>query len=186
VGTSSSTPSPATFNWTAASVGYRDAGVPIDRVIREIWRAAQRESEGNWAQLLAQPIVGSLRAIARSSVSPQDAARLASRAIAESAASSLATDVARRALVQAFAPGDRSINYVQALFSEASNYLVSRDLASFVGPGARSNTVAEAVDFKDGVRARVRELIGDVVGAQTSSEAWPDIVRSSVERLRTA
>ena len=57
MGTSVTHRSPATLAWNAVRLGYQFAQVPEQRVLRDVWRAAQTDEAGNWATLLASPVV---------------------------------------------------------------------------------------------------------------------------------
>src|SRR5262249_52873149 len=128
MGTSVNQGSPRTLNWSMVHAGYRNADVPISRVAGEVWRAALNQSVGNIVQLLAQPIVARLGELAVKAESPVNLTRQTMYAVTELKASSLATDIARRAAIQCLSAQDRATAYAERVFAEATSYLVSRDL----------------------------------------------------------
>lgn len=184
MGTSLSQGSPGTTNWNAVAATYRSEAVPVDRVVQEVWRAAQSEIETDWQALLGAPIIATCLDIAVRSETPSQALTVASREIARARESSLATEVAKRAIVQSFAGEDRPLRFVQALFAEASNYLVSRDLPAYVGSAGRNRTIEDAIHFKDLVRQRVMDVVGtDVPPGDPTIQRWPEFVMTTARRL---
>src|SRR5689334_22878322 len=100
MGTSVNQRSPNTLNWRAAGAAYDDPAVPPERALTEIWRAADNQPVGSLPRLLTEPIIGSLVSLVAAAASAEDAARAAARLVARSKESSLAVDIARRAVVQ--------------------------------------------------------------------------------------
>jgi hypothetical protein len=185
MGTSVSHPSPATRNWAAVAAAYRRPDVPEERVVQEVWRAAQSDPDANWADLLSAPIVPACLEIALASGSPAAAVRDTAREIARTGQSSIAADIAKRAVVRSFGADDRRQAFVAAVFGEATSYLVSRDLPDHIGDAGRNRTVGEGVAFKEGLRARaeraVRELPAPAAARQ--GDAWPRFVGEAVRAL---
>jgi len=143
----------------------RDERVPIDRVVREIWRAARRDEEANWLQMLQAPLIDTCRSIAEQSGTAIEALGAANSTIAAASDITFATEIAKRALVKSFQFEDRSQGFVEAVFAEATNYLLSRDLAGLIGSSSRCATISDAARFKSevlsAVRSDVREVLGD-------------------------
>jgi hypothetical protein len=185
VGTSFSDPSPRTLLWRAVQAGYRDPAVGVPRVVRELWRAAQGEVDANWRTLLSAPLVAACLRIAMTADNPTRAASLASREIARSRQSSLAAEIARRAVVQSFGSADRASRFAEAVFGEASAYLVSRDLAGFVGRNTRNRTVGDAIAFKQQIRRHVADVVrgSNPPQAGVTADRWAQFVGTAVDRL---
>lgn len=180
MGTSSSQASPLTLNWNAVRATYR-GGVAADRVAREIWRAAANDEQPSLPALLMSPGVAFCHAMARQMESPSSALRAASEEIARRRWSSLGTEIAKRALVQAFAHEDRSSGFVSSLLTEATAYLVARDLPSFVGEEtSHLATVADAARFKSSVIESVRSRLEPRLEGY---ETWDRLLRANVRRL---
>lgn len=186
MGTSVNQASPRTLNWNAAQAGYRDAEVPIARVAAEVWRAAVNQEVGNIANLIAQPIIARLADLAVRAESATDASRSTALTIAQSKQSSLATDIARRAAIQCVGASDRFSTYSERVFTEATAYLVSRDLPGFVGSG-RARNVAESMEFKAALANHVATVARSVERPTTPDvRAWAKYVDVVVKRLRGA
>lgn len=186
MGTSINQRSPATPNWRAATTAYTNDAVSIERAVQEIWRAATNQPTGDLSRDLAAPIVAECLKIAITAASREEAAISASRTVAASGQASLAADIAQRAVIQSFrSQRDRSAAFTTALFAEAGNYLVSRDLPGYVGAGGRARTVSDSIAFK----GRIREQIASRVSAvprppQLTGDLWPGYVKEVVRHLK--
>jgi len=187
MGTSVSHHSPDTHNWRAVAASYLSENVPVDRISQEVWRAATNQPFGNLPLSLADPIIARCLGTAIVSSSPQEAIRNVSRLIAESGEASLATDIARRAAIASFAePGNRRMNFVRALFSEAVDYLVSRDLSGYVGKGDRIKDVSSSITFKAHIKKQVESIIDSnpaPENIEASSDKWKTYVISQIQNL---
>ena len=182
MGTSVSQGSPRTASWSAVAAGYRDSSIPIRRVVTEIWRAAQSEADANWRSLISSPIVAACLEIAVESANPGTALTSAAREIARTRQSSLAAELAKRAIVQSFAAIDRAQQaFAESMFVETTDYLVARDLPEYVGESGRNQTVGEAIEFKNRVRETVAEVVrsGDSPVPQTS-RTWEPFADQNV------
>lgn len=187
MGTSTSHRSPDTPNWHAAQAAYVNSSVPVERAVQEIWRAATNQSEGDISQQLANPIIAQCLSIAATAQSRTEALTEVSRHVALSGQASLGTEIAQRAVVLSFREGgDRVTAYASSLFSEASDYLVSRDLPGFVGEAGRAKNVSEALTFKAGIRRIVTDVVAAVPRPtlDASGPAWSTFVLEVVDRLR--
>ena len=184
MGTSVNQSSASSAKWSAAQAGYRTA-IPIGRVIQEIWRAATNQQEGDLATLLRQPIIARIGQLAQQQKPPQEIAADTARAIIQSKSSSLATDIARRAAVQAARTPNPADTYGQRLFAEAANYLIARDLPGFVGGDNRNKNVSDAITFKN---ALLQNTISKVRAAGpadfSSSKSWDRYVTTVIDRLK--
>ena len=180
MGTSSNQASPPTLNWRATTAAYR-GDVPPARVAREVWRAATNDEHGSLPDLLMSPGVELIYRVAQEAQSASEGPRAASQEIAARRWSSLGTEIAKRALVQSFAYDDRAVGFVNSLLSEATAYLVARDLPGFVGDQGRAATVADAAAFKASVVESVR---GRLIGDPHQFESWDQLIGSSIRRLK--
>lgn len=186
MGTSVNQPSPNTINWKAAQVTYQDPNAPIERVLREIWRAATSQPEGNLAVLLAEPIVARLRDIVAAGGDASEIGMAATREIALSRQASLAADIAHRAAVQSASAENPAQAYSERLFAEASNYLLSRDLPGFVGNVGRNRTVAQSFEFKRTVLDAATRAVQQVPEPRSSTpDDWRAYTESVVHFLRS-
>jgi hypothetical protein len=187
MGTSINQRSPATPNWHAVTAAYHSDAIPIPRIVQELWRAATNQPTGNLAADLGAPIIARCFAIALNARSREEALSSASREIALSGQASLAADIAQRAVVQSFRPGEeRASAFVQSLFSEAGNYLVSRDLPGYVGVSERLHTVSDVIAFKNEIRQQIIDTVRTVptpAGVARQPSSWQAFVTSIVTRL---
>ena len=186
MGTSVSQPSPKnTLGWDAVAAAYTNESVPIERLVKELWRAAQSEQTANWQDLLAAPIISTCLDIAVQSETPPQASRQVAREIARLKASSLASDIAQRAAIQCFTTADRSQGYTQALFVGVSDYLVSRDVSGFIGANTRLQNAVSLIEFKNAIRNRVTEIVQQVESPSSParSSEWSEFVATTIARL---
>ena len=187
MGTSISQASPTTANWRAANTAYTSDALPVDRVAQEVWRAATNQPIGDLAVDLASPIIAQCAQIARDAASGTEAIASIRQSIMTAGDTSLAADIAQRAAVRCIAVGgDRIEGFVKSLFSEASNYLVARDLPGFVGRGQRTRAVSDARQFKSDVCRVVGQVVQTVArppGAEHSPASWNTYVATVVKTL---
>ena len=187
MGTSVSHRSPDTHNWRAVAASYLSENLTVDRINQEIWRAATNQPLGNLPLSLADPIIAHCLKTAVTSSSAQEAIYNVSRLIAESGEASLATDIARRAAVTSFnEPGNRRMNFVKSLFSEAVDYLVSRDISGYVGQSERIKNVSSSIAFKGDIKKQVETIINNNPApedVEASPDKWKTYVMSQIEIL---
>lgn len=186
MGTSISHPSPTNIpNWDAVALAYDNDAIPIERLVRELWRAAQSEQIADWHDLLSAPIIATCKDIALQGLTPTQAGSQAAREIVRQRAGSLAGDIAQRAVIQSFSYDDRAQGFVQALFVGVSDYLVSRDVSGYVGATDRTSTAASLIRFKAAIRERVVEVVQQVgrPPAPTANSEWPSFIAAAVARL---
>lgn len=185
MGTSISQSSPTTTNWAAVGAAYDNDAVPVERLVQELWRAAQGVDAADWRALLAEPVIAACKDIAIQSETPASAGAGAAREIVRRRASSLAATIAQRAVVQSFAAADRAQGFAQSLFVGVSDYLVSRDLSGRVGATERTRTIADLMHFKAAIRERVAEVVrrAGVPPQLGADEDWRTFVATTIEQL---
>ncbi len=185
MGTSVSHPSPKTRNWAAAQATYKSNDFPVKRVLREIWRAATNQTEGNLSEQLSAPIISRLREIAVKGETPVEVASAVNREIALSRQNSLGVEIARRAALQCLTAENRSQAFNERVFAEASNYLVSRDLSGFVGSEFRNKTVLDSFRFKQSItNAAVQSVkVIDAPTVGTGEGQWREYTSEVIKRL---
>jgi hypothetical protein len=185
MGTSVNQASPDTLNWRAAQATYQSAAFPIERVLQEIWRAATNQPKGNLASQLAEPIISRMRDLALQGRTPLEVAAAINREVAQSRQASLAVEIARRAALQCVGAQDRAQAYSERIFAEASNYLLSRDLPSYVGPNARNQTVADSAQFKQSVIGAAAQTVREVeMPRSRTAAAWRKYTAAVIDRLK--
>ncbi len=189
MGTSVSQRSPSTRPWRITHAAYASSEVPVERVVQEVWRAADSQPEESLPADLSAAIVAECLRIAMTASSRVEAVQDAAQAVAFSEESSLAADIAQRAVVRSFSvPGNRTAAFTRAIFVEAGDYLVSRDLPGFVGVSERMTNIDEAIAFKDGIRETISKAVEDVeLPDEIENPAnWSEYVGRVVSRLQSA
>ena len=183
MGTSVNQRSPSTLNWHLVETGYTREEIPTERLTQEIWRAAQNQPEGNLCSDLADPIIAQCVGIVSQANSRTEAIQEIRLAVIQSGQTSLAVEIAQRATTLAFqSAGDRTSSFVESLFAEAGNYLVSRDIPGFVGLGRLSN-VSDALELKNNIRSNIIRRITEVptpAGIISDTGVWRDYVNRIV------
>lgn len=187
MGTSVNQRSPSTPNWNAALTAYETESIPLERALQEIWRAATNQPEGNLGVDLGAPIIAECLRITEGANSREQALRDVRRTVALSGQTSLAADIAQRAVTQSFTkPQDRTTAFVESLFSEAGNYLVSRDLPGYIGRDQRTKTVSEAIGLKNALQAEIVKVVRETPrppGSLSSPQPWRMFVNDAITRL---
>ena len=187
MGTSVSQRSPSTPNWRAVGAAYNSPNIPTERVAQEVWRAAASQPGENLATLLGAGVIAGCAQAVVTATSSQQAVAAMRRQLALSGETSIAGEIAQRAAVTGFQPtGDRLTAFAAQLFSEASNYLVSRDLPGFVGSSPRVPNVSAAATLKAEVCRRVAGVVRSVPcppDATTSAPTWRAYVGAVVQAL---
>lgn len=185
MGTSVNQRSPDTTPWKFVQQAYDDPNVPLDRALNLIWRAADLEQETRLTNLLGQPIIGSVAAVVGSAQSPSQAARDAVRLIVTNKASSLAADIARRAVVQSVGQEDAPQAFARRLFAEATNYLVARDLPGHVSKSGRAQNVADSLAFKQRIMDTAMAVVDRVPSPRAlDAQGWSSYVTAVVSALK--
>jgi hypothetical protein len=183
MGTSVSQGSPRTVPWAAVSAAYKASNVSIERVVAEIWRAARSEEHSNWESFLGAPAVTICLRNSVNSSTAAEALHAASRQISQERVSSLAADIAKRAIVKCFSHPDRVSGFAQELFVETTNYLVSRDLSGSVSQAARNTSVSQAIAFKEEISRHVLSAVREAGRPSIEPDAWRTFLRRVVSRL---
>ena len=184
MGTSVNQRSPDTTNWRIVQRAYEDPNFPAERALKEIWRAATNQPQGDLAAQLGEPAIAAFADVAIASSSPAEAAREAGRVIAETKCASLAADIARRAAVQSAGRENPREAFAQRLFAEATNYLVSRDLPGHIGANERLDSVSAAREFRQRLTGLAAQAALSSPGpVEYGGQAWTAYVRSVLEGI---
>jgi len=168
---------------------YSSPTIPIERTVKEIWRAADSQDEENLTRDLRAPIVAECLRITLASSSRAEAIRNVARAVAFSGQSSLAAEIAQRAAARSFSDASSSAEaFAKAVFSEAGDYLVSRDLPGFVGLSEKIPKVSDLVALKTNIREHIAEVVEEVELPEQADapEGWSDYAARVVSTLKGA
>lgn len=184
MGTSVSHPSPKTLNWEAAQATYKSDNFPVERVLREIWRAATNQESGNLSEQLSAPIVNRLRDIVGQTGTKIEIASAINKEISLSRQNSLGVEIARRAAIQCLNSQNRTQSFNERLFAEASNYLVSRDLSGFVGSQFRNKNVGDSISFKQAITNAAVQTVKAVDTSSSGNEnQWRIYTNAVIKQL---
>jgi hypothetical protein len=160
MGTSISHRSPSTLNWRAAAATYTASNIAVERTVEEVWKAVISQPNSRLIQDLASPIVVRCLQIALEARSPEEAGAQTGEEIALSGQSSIASDIARRAAVQSLVtPGDKIQNFVESIFTQAADYLVSRDVSGYIGQGERLMNISGSIELKRAIKKEVKDVV---------------------------
>ena len=185
MGTSVNQRSPDTTNWKLVQQAYENPDFPIERALREVWQAASNQEQGDLIAQLAEPTIGSLVSVAARSISPADASRAVGDYIADNLGASLAADIATRAVIQSAGRPDAQSFFVQRLFAEATDYLVSRDLPGHISPGSRLGSISAARAFKqDMMRTTASTVQQTPLPSSFEDSQWTTFVNTVVGAIR--
>ena len=187
MGTSVSQSSPSTPIWQAAQATYYRPEIPIERTIQELWRAADSQIDENLARDLQAPLIAECLRITLASSTRTEAVRNVAWAVASSGQSSLAAELARRAVARSFSGGGSSaVAFAKAVFADAGDYLASRDLSGFVGISEKIPKVSDLVALKASLRERIAEVVEDVDLPEETNvvEGWSDYAGRVVDALK--
>ena len=180
MGTSVNQRSPKTANWSAVETAYMHPGVSLQRTVQEIWRASANEQDGGLVSDLGQPIIAQCVDIVKNANSPIEVVQKIRRLMVLSGQASLVGDIANRAAVISFGTGEnRADSFVRSLFSEASNYLVSRDIPGFVGLTEKVKTVRDVTALKTSIIQEVASKVAAVkkpAGDLSDPSNWKSFV----------
>ena len=182
MGTSTSHASPAGLNWQATQTAYVSREVPVERFVSEVWRACQGD-DGHIPGLLESSVLFECYETVRTSTALDAAMRTMARQIAQSKRSTIVSDLARRATVLAFGAATPEEEWRIALFTQVTDYLISRDLPGFIGSRYRNRSVEEAIEFKDEAIRNVRERVRVVPRPPASAQGWSGYVRNVIRAL---
>ncbi len=187
MGTSVSQSSPSTPIWQAAQTTYYSPEIPIERTVKELWRAADSEADENLARDLQAPIVAECLRITLASSTRTEAVRNVARMVASSDESSLAAEIARRAAARSFSGAGSSVGaFAKAVFADAGDYLASRDLPGFVGINEKLLKVSDLMSLKKDIRDHIAEMVEDVELPEEANivEGWSEYAGRVINTLK--
>jgi hypothetical protein len=182
MGTSANHPSPDTLPWHAVQAGYQNASIPVERVVKEIWRACQSDPDIIPERLVSPVLFECYQAIKSTTSMPEAVDRVAN-VIKESKSNSIIVELARRAVPPAFTQSQPAQAWLQRLYVQVTSYLVSRDLPGFISHGFRNENVKEAIEFKKSLMAKVSESVAQVGVEPTNYAEWATFVNATTAKL---
>lgn len=185
MGTSISHPSPKSTNWKPVSVCYTEPTIPEWRVLNEIWRASEKESNPISDMLKSRVAFECYNAV-RSSKSFVEALNKFNEVVHESKGNSMIAEFAKRVIPLSFQSKQPGKEWSKNFLSEVTNYIASRDLSGFVGKGYRNKSVRDMLEFKQRISDMAKEIVSRQYSGQIESMSdWRKFIDTSVEKLRT-
>lgn len=185
MGTSVSQASPRNTNWSPVHAGYKNEFIAEERVISEIWRASENQ-EIPISEFISSEAIYQCYSAVNDSQNFQEAMRKFNGYIADTKSNSIVAEFAKRAIPAAFQSDKPAESWAARLFSEVTNYVMSRDASGFVGGNNRNKTVSEMIDFKRNVTSKVSEIVGAQTRNIKSPKDWSSFVNESISRLKSA
>jgi hypothetical protein len=183
MGTSSSQPSPRNSNWQAVLTCYETATVPEKRVIKEIWRASENQTEPLSKELKSQTIFKCYQVI-QDSNNFRDALKKINDIVIGSNSNSFVVELSKRIVPLAYQTSSPAHAWKSLIFSELTNYVMSRDASGFVSANNRNKTVSELVQYKKEISSKVKEVVDSVKADPKSVAEWQAFITKSVDILR--
>ena len=185
MGTSISQASPRTESWEILRKLYVDAEIPVDRVVTELWRADRREEKSICEQLANDAILSIFNIVQESHDASKVMSEIASRAF-EWDSPCLSIEIASRAAIQSALTANPREQFIANVFSEAANYIVSRDLAGLVGTGTRNHNIPQGLDFKQQLLTFTHQKAAEYINEHSypsDLSSWKKMVSGIVYEL---
>jgi hypothetical protein len=164
------------------AAGYVHKEISPERVATEVWRAAQ--SEPGFVDALASPVLFDCYKAVRTATTMNDAMDALNGAILKSGNSSVVVEFAKRAAPLAFGTSAPvHLSWRTNLFSQLTDYFVSRDAPGYVGPNGRFANVGELAAFKKTLRQHVATAVRGVATDPTTPKQWAEFVRATLKKV---
>lgn len=185
MGTSISHSSPRSSQWKPVHVCYINDKIPEDRVIQEIWRAADNPNESvQWSTEMKSEIIYNCFETIKSSSNIEEALNKFNTEIQVTKKNSIVAEFAKRAIPSAFQNENPTVGWINRFFSEVTNYIVSRDTSGFVGENYRNKTVKDLEGFKQRLNTSLNQMLGSEKTNIISSKEWDKFIDKTVSKLK--
>jgi hypothetical protein len=153
-----------------------------ERVATEIWRAAQ--SEVGFVDALASPMLFDCYKAVQGATTIVEAMDVLNDAILGRGNSSVVVEFAKRAAPLAFGTSDPAhLSWRTNLFSQLTDYFVSRDAPGYVGPNGRFANVTELAAFKKTLRQHVATVVRGLTTDPKTPRQWADFVHTALKKV---
>jgi len=104
--------------------------------------------------------------------------------ILRSGNSSVVVEFAKRAAPLAFGTSDPAhLSWRTAVFSQLTDYFVSRDAPGYVGPNGRFANVTELAAFKKTLRQHVTNAVRSLTMDPKTQKQWADFVHTALKKV---
>ena len=187
MGTSVSQHSPrVSKKWNPVHVCYTNDNIPENRVLIEIWRAADNPTEQvRWSNEMKSDVIYSCYEIVKSSSNMQEAISRFRENILSNKSNSIAAEFAKRSIPVAFQGTNPANDWVNKFFSEVTNYVVSRDTSGFVGENYRNKTVKDLDGFKNRLRDNLNQIVQSQLRDIKSQKDWSAFIDNTVAKIKS-
>lgn len=182
MGTSTSQPSPNNSNWKPAFACYREESIPAERVVNEIWRAVENQSDNVKTTLKSDAIYSCFNFVLNSENHFQ-ALNNFNNYLIENKTNSIISEFAKRSIPIAFTSKQPANNWKKHFFAELTSYFVSRDVSGFVGKNYRNKTVGELIDFKKSISKNIVKKM-EFDAKINSKQDWGKFVDKAISKLK--
>ena len=185
MGTSISQHSPRTPKWKPVHVCYENDKIPEDIILNEIWKAADNPTEPvRWANEMKSDIVYKCYEIITASSNSQNALKKIHETILSTKSNSIVTEFAKRAIPAAYLKANPSAFWANNLFSEITNYVISRDISGFVGENYRNKSVKELFGFKKRLISNLNQILKSVKFEIKTKKDWNTYIDNAIAKLK--
>jgi hypothetical protein len=184
LGTSKNVASPRTPPWRPVLAVLGRPDIPAERQAREIWLGASADRGSRLLDDLSQSTLAAACQLAQRSTDASAAVREYDSMSQRAGRVGFAIELGKRALARSVANRSSSSGFATELFSEATAYYASRDLASLVASRGRIETTSAAIDLKKQLREITREKIRALGSPKTDPRGWGHFVQEAVSVLR--
>ena len=184
MGTSVSQASLRNTNWSPVHAGYQNEFIPEDRIINEIWRAAEKD-EVPISETLKSDAIYQCYSAVESSKSFQEAIQKFNNSLRKNKNNSIIAEFAKRTIPVAFQSQNSTENWKAKFFSEITNYVMSRDTSGFVGENYRNKSVKELINFKKSISEKVFNIVSSEKTNIKSKQDWNSFVKTCISKLKS-
>jgi len=184
MGTSISHPSPNNNNWRPVKIGYKNKKIPLERVIKEIWRASENQDKP-LSKEINSDIIFKCHQLVSKSPNAREALKSFRQELILSKQNSIVAEFARRAIPAAYLSKDASKQWRSAFFSELTGYIVSRDASGYVGKEYRNKTVTELNMFKNEIRIETSRIIDSIKIEPKNINDWKSFVNTAITNTKS-
>lgn len=183
MGTSISAHSPRELNWNPVLVCYKDSRVPVHRVISEIWRAADNQTDSISDHMGSVSVFECYKSI-KSSETYEEAIEKVTNFTIESGRNSLVVELAKRALAKSYSTSQPIKHWKSFFVSEVTSYFVSRDASGFIGPNYRNKNIRDLIAFKKDIDDRVVNIVSKQKSDINNLAEWKQEIQDVVTKLK--
>lgn len=185
MGTSISHGSPRkSTNWKRVFVCYEDNNLPSERIINEIWRASENQDIPISSELKSSIIFKCFDTV-KTSQNFKEALNKFDTEIFNSKSNSIVAELAKRAIPSSYQSTNPANQWTKNLFTEVTNYIISRDASGFVGENYRNKTISDLIDYKKMITSKVESLLQPGKTSIKSPKDWNSFIDTTVSNLKT-